>query len=1326
MNCDKNTRERKVRVREAGESMSSNTYRHIAQALARGYTDLYYVNMDTDELVEYYTEDAFGVLKEARRSNDFFEGCVRDAKLYVHPEDQAAFVHTMNREFLLKAFDRSNVCELVYRRIKDGRSFYVKMRISRVEEDSRFIVIAVSDIDELMKKRFIEERIKEERLIYARLHALTGNFIVVYVVDPETDSYREFSATNDYTELFSQATEGVGFFDKVRDVAREFNDPVDLDRFLSAFTKENILAEIRRSGIFTLTYRLLMENRPRYVQMSAAIVEEEEGPRLIVGLNDVDAKVRQREHNEEIARQKEIYDQITATLAEQYDTLYYIDLESSTYLEISSTDAYKKLNVPATGNDFFSESRRSIRKYVHPEDQAKALRLHYKDVMLDNLKDGNSYSLTWRLVVDGQVSHIRHTEIMARDGKHIIVCIRNIDAEVQAELALKANQKMNVTYTQIAERLAAHYDFIYYIDCSTTDYAEFSTKKKSGELKLEEEGSDFFAAARKNMDRLIYSQDRDRIRVFLDKDRLISGLEGRRQLTEDYRMNLDGGKTQYTRMSVTYSSDQSHFIICIENRDEDVRKEKEHLLQLSMANEMARRDELTHTKNKTAYHEMENELQRRIEEGCDPFGILVCDINGLKIINDTKGHRAGDDYIKASCMMVCNIFSHSPVFRIGGDEFVVVLREEDFANRDHLVSSMKRQVEENVRVGEGPVVACGLAQYRPYADTSVEDVFNRADSQMYEEKTRLKEMKLIQESHSLKERTNIRFISEDRRIMLDALYKAFEVVSDGSYLFLCDMKYDFSRWSKNAVDTYGLPSEYMYGAGDIWENQIHPEDREAYHKGIDEIFSGNAAGHNMQYRAKRVTGEYDVCTCNGIVIRDPSGEPDYFAGSIRNHGIQGHIDTLTGLRNQYGFFEDLDSYIKRNSSISVALFGISRFSEINEMYGYHFGNRVLQLYARKVLEVTGNRGHTYRIDGTKFAVVTNTHSIEELKTGYDQFREYLHEDFQVDGRKIMLDLHLGALRVDSFDIDSQTVYACLNYADEESKLRHQGDLVEFHDNLNEENRQRLEKLHAIRASIMHGCEGFYLLYQPVVDARTEKLLGAEALLRWKDDRFGMVPPDQFIPILESDPLFPELGEWIIRESILAAKKIRKRYPEFMINVNLSYTQLEKPDFVDKVLRILNELNYPPEHLCLEVTERCRLLDTELLKNVVANLKDKGILIALDDFGTGFSSIGILKELPVNIIKIDRSFVQRIEENEIDRKIVYTIADLAAVFSAKVCVEGIETEGMRDILKSYHVESFQGYYYAKPLMPEQFLEWMIRPEGRKTPGGDPQHGAGDAG
>ena len=1147
-------------------------------------------------------------------------------------------------------------------------------------------------------------RLQEERAVYARLQALTGNFIVVYLVDPATGSYREFSATDDYVESFAQAKAGEDFFGKVREEAGAFNHPDDLERFLSACTRENVLSEIEKSGIFTLEYRVLMEGKPLYVQMKAAMVEEKEGLRLVVGLNDVDAQVRQREAGREAEREKEIYNQITASLAEQYDTLYYIDIATSTYAEISSTDEYKKLNVPATGNDFFSESRRSIRKYVHPEDQERALSIHYRDAMLNNLKRGGSFSMAWRLVVDGQVRHIRHTEIMAKDKAHIVVCIKNIDAEIQAELALKETQKQSVTYTRIAERLASHFDLIYYIDCENSNYAEFSTKKKSGELRVQAEGDDFFATSRRNVDRLIYPEDRDRLRLFLDRDHLISQLETRRQLTEDYRMSVDGGQIQYTRMSVTYSSDQSHFIICIENRDKDVHREQEHLAALSMANEMARRDELTHTKNKTAYREMEKELQKRMETGREPFGIVVCDINGLKVINDTEGHKAGDDYIRASCALICRIFHHSPVFRVGGDEFVVILRGQDYENRESLMATLRRKVEEHVRIGEGAVVASGLAEYRPDEDHVVGDVFDRADELMYADKARLKEMKLLLESHSLKEMANFRMITEDRRAMVDALYRAFEIVSEGTYVYLCDMKYDFSRWSKGAVDAYGLPSEYMYGAGDIWENQIHPEDRPAYRKGIDAIFAGNTAGHDMQYRAKRVTGEYDVCTCRGIVLRDTSGEPDYFVGTIRNHGLQGHIDALTGLRNQYGFFEDLDGFIKRNTEINVILFGISRFSEINEMYGYHFGNRVLQLYARSVYEETGNAGHSYRIDGTKFAVISNTLTIDELRDHYDRFRAFLHERFQVDGKKVLLDLHCGALKVDNFAVDSQTVYACLNYADEESKIRQQGDLVEFRNDLNDRNHQRLELLHAIRASIMRNYEGFYLLYQPVVDAQTEKLIGAEALLRWRSDQYGTVPPDEFIPVLESDPLFPELGEWILREAILAAKQMLRQDPDFVMNVNLSYTQLEKPDFVDMVFRILSDLEYPPERLCLEVTERCRLLDLELLKNVVVNLKARGIPVALDDFGTGFSSIGILKEIPVSIIKIDRSFVRMIEENEIDRQLVRNIADLASIFSAKVCVEGIETAGMRDILMRYHVESFQGYYYAKPLLIDQFMAW----------------------
>ena len=1156
------------------------------------------------------------------------------------------------------------------------------------------------------KSRADIEQIEEERIIYARLHALTGKFICVYVVDPETNVYREFSATDNYVDSFRQAKDGTDFFSTVREASRTFNHPDDEDKFLRMFTKENILSTIERDGIFTLSYRVMMNGTPLHVQMNAAMVTEKDGPRLIVGLNDVDAQYRQQEIDRENARQKEIYNQITGSLAEQYDTLYYIDLSTCTYTEISSTDEYKKLNVPATGNDFFAESRRSITKYVHPDDKEKILRIHYKDVMLSNLKDRNSFSIAYRLVVNGQVRHIRHTEIMSRDKQHIIVCIENIDAEVKARLLQQEEQEKSVTYTQIAERLADHYELIYYIDCETSEYKELSTQKKSGSFKVHAEGSDFFVSSANNVDRLIFPEDRERIRNFLNKDHLISLLESTRQVYEDYRMIVEGGKLQYTRMSVTYSSDRSHFIICVENRDSDVKKEQEHLAELSVANKMARQDALTHTKNKTAWHEMEKELQRQIKGDRDPFALVICDINGLKTVNDTEGHRAGDDYIRASSLLVCRTFQHSPVFRIGGDEFLVILRGEDYINRKELISGLKKQVQNNISMGEGPVVASGMADYIPNHDLSVEDVFNRADNQMYEDKNRLKEQKRLQEARTLKKMANFKVITEERRAMLDTLFKSFEVVSEGTYVYLCDMKYDYSRWSKNAVDTFDLPAEYMYGAGDIWENHIHPDDREAYHKGIDDIFSGNAAGHDMQYRARRPSGEYDVCTCRGVVIRDPAGEPDYFAGTIRNHGIQGHIDTLTGFRNQYGFFEDLEGAIRRNSEISVLLIGINKFSEINEIYGYHYGNRVLQQYTRDLFEKIGNNGHTYRIDGPKFAVISNTLSVAELRDFYNSFRAYLHEGFSVDGRQILLDLNCGALRVDSFDIDSQTVYSCLNFAYDESKLRRRGELAEFHNDPGEGSHQRLEKLHAIRESILHGFEGFFLLYQPVVNAHTEELIGAEALIRWKNRRYGMVPPDQFIPVLEMDPLFPDLGTWILRESVLAAKQILKKHPGFVVNVNLSYTQLEKPDFVDTVLRILKDLNYPPEHLCLEITERCRLLDVDLLKNVIASLKSRGILIAMDDFGTGFSSVGLIREVPFDTIKIDRSFVMNIENSDTDKKMVGSIVGLASIFNSRVCVEGIETAVMRDILRGFHVHSFQGYFYAKPLPFDQFIDWSF--------------------
>lgn len=546
-------------------------------------------------------------------------------------------------------------------------------------------------------------------------------------------------------------------------------------------------------------------------------------------------------------------------------------------------------------------------------------------------------------------------------------------------------------------------------------------------------------------------------------------------------------------------------------------------------------------------------------------------------------------------------------------------------------------------------------------------------------------------------------IPEDAKKRLDSLFEGFSIVAEGTYVFLCDMEYDYSRWSKNAVEVFGLPSEYMVAAGGIWEEHIHPEDRASYRKSIDDIFNGIDQGHDMQYRAKKLNGEYVLCTCRGVVIKNEYGIPKYFGGSIRNHGIYGDLDNLTGLRNQYGFFEDLKNYIGRNREVNIMILGIGKFTEINEMYGYHFGNLVLQRFGRYLMEDIGNHGCVYRLDGTKFAVISKAYSVAEMKAEYEKLREHFRKGVELDGKFLIPNLNAGMIHLNNFDVDDQIVYSCLNFAYGESKFRKQGDLVEFCNELTSDGRDKLERLQVIRNSIAKDNHGFYLLYQPVVDAKNERLLGAEALIRWRDEKYGMVPPDQFIPVLERDPMFIQLGRWILKQAMLDTKKILEKIPDFLISVNLAYTQLEKPDFMDMLSELLEETGFPPQNLCLEITERCRLLDISLLKNILVNLQARGIRFALDDFGTGFSSLGIAKNLNFDTIKIDRSFVADIETDDKEKELIGHFTAFAATFGAKVCVEGIETTGMRDILQKYRVSSFQGYYYSKPLPLGAFME-----------------------
>lgn len=539
---------------------------------------------------------------------------------------------------------------------------------------------------------------------------------------------------------------------------------------------------------------------------------------------------------------------------------------------------------------------------------------------------------------------------------------------------------------------------------------------------------------------------------------------------------------------------------------------------------------------------------------------------------------------------------------------------------------------------------------------------------------------------------------------LDSIFETCSILAEGSYVYVHDIKQNYSRWSDSAVNFFNLPQRYIYDAENVWGEHVHPDDREHYKKSLESILLGKEELHNMQYRAKAADNNYVFCTCKGAVIYDENGEPEYFAGAIKNNSSLSYIDTITGMKSLYSFFDDIKSFIWNKIKTSLLIIGINKFSFINEVYGYEFGNNVLRVFSKYIKDIFSDYGDIYRMDGTKFAIVS--HSLleqDKLSQLYKELQKQVSQNMFVEKEKLYLSLNCGLMLLEDFNTESQTVYSCLKYIYYESKNKKYGEMAVFNSSENDKNINNIETINVIRNSVLDNCKGFYLCYQPIMYADSEKLKGMEALIRWKNEKYGVVSPMRFIPVLEQDILFPELGKWIMRQAMKDGKKFLEKYPDFVMNINISYSQLEKSDFVSTVFSILEETGFPTKNLCLEITERCRLFNINALDSMFKIFRDSGIKIALDDFGTGFSSIDTLRRLHVDTVKVDREFVKNIEKNFLDQQTIKFISLLANSFQAEICVEGVENADMRDLLRNYNVTSFQGFYYSKPITAEEFIK-----------------------
>ena len=534
------------------------------------------------------------------------------------------------------------------------------------------------------------------------------------------------------------------------------------------------------------------------------------------------------------------------------------------------------------------------------------------------------------------------------------------------------------------------------------------------------------------------------------------------------------------------------------------------------------------------------------------------------------------------------------------------------------------------------------------------------------------------------------------------LFEGFCDTSDRNFFFVTNMETNVTRWDKKMVSYFGMHSEYMIDGGFVWSEFVHPDDREEYLKDITELMSGRNRVHTMDYRARNSKGEYVRCTSRGIVIDGKDGGADMFVGSIENHSISDNVDSVTNLYNIIGFRQYYQLLRQNGQGGTIILVGINNFSEVNDLYGYRIGDQLLRIFGESLVSKIGHKcGPVYRMDGVRFACcLVGMDDKDEVSTIYDQIKRIAAHELYLGGERIAITVSAGAVVLGE-GYDESSLLTSASYSLQQSKYEKHGELVFFDENLMADSRKNVEILSTLRESIRNDCDGFFLCYQPVIGAESEKLVGAEALLRWEKEPYGLVPPGLFIAWLENDPNFFDLGNWILRRAMTEGKEILNYYPDFILNVNIAYPQLSRKRFRKCLKEIIDETGYPPKNLCLELTERCHQLEISYLQKEIDYLKSLGIKIAIDDFGTGFSSLNLLKDLDVDTLKIDRSFVSDIQGNVANQEIVRAISNCATNLNIHVCMEGLEDRDMIDYMSRFGPYSYQGYYYSRPIRMEDF-------------------------
>ncbi len=557
---------------------------------------------------------------------------------------------------------------------------------------------------------------------------------------------------------------------------------------------------------------------------------------------------------------------------------------------------------------------------------------------------------------------------------------------------------------------------------------------------------------------------------------------------------------------------------------------------------------------------------------------------------------------------------------------------------------------------------------------------------------------------------------EQRRKSGDDWYRyalALEASQEGFWDW--DLVADRLWCSKRWRSITGLEHD---GAGlSAWMERVHPHDKPRFEAELRAARVGKTKAIRNEHRIRHEDGAWRWVLARGVVGEDAKGQVTHLAGSLTDHTASRLADPLTGLPNRLFLVDYLERRLERGRQrgdwdFAVLALALDRFERVNETLGSSAGDRLLMEAAERLQAMLPEGSVAARLNGAEFLVCLDAVRTEaEPVRLAGELMAAFREPLAWRGHRITARLAIGAAKADATCCHPEELMSDAENALTHAKQDEPPGVVFYSRGMREKALERLEMEADLERAIRSG--ELTLFYQPEVDLHTNRIIGFEALVRWRHPRRGLLAPAEFIPLAEETGLILPLGDWgmaeACRQMVAWQKSGHAELEGARMSVNLSARQFERADLVERVRQVLEETGVGPGRLRLEVTESSLIADAASALRTMRALSELGVGLHMDDFGVGYSSLNYLQQYPFDTLKIDRSFVQGMVRDRESWQIVKTILDLARSLGMDVVAEGIEDLEQLEELKRMGCPCGQGYYFARPMEPAT-IDVLVRSGG----------------